>query len=58
MFLPKQPWDESDTKEVAKAIGIAAAAAAATALVTELAKWAIDEVKERREKKKDSEVEP
>ncbi len=54
MFLPKQPWDESDTKEVAKAVGIAAAAAAATALMTELARWAIDEVKELRKKREDA----
>lgn len=53
MLLPKQPWDSGDTKEVAKAVGIAAVAAAATALVTELARWAIEEVKERRAKKKE-----
>lgn len=57
MFLPKQPWDQSDTKEVAKAVGIAAAAAAATALMTELARWAIEEVKDRRKKNENSEAE-
>lgn len=44
MFLPHPTrWDEDDTRELGKAVAIAAA----TALVAKLVEWGIDTIRDR-----------